>query len=129
MTSIALLLRKMREPSNLHYGEDQVTPPSRVEKRVPFLPTIDALLESVAVSAVKLCREGGLMSCQCAPPSSVRMMVPDFPTIQHTSLDGADAASRFVVTPLRCATHPVALVHREIFPERPNCHPTLRSGE
>src|SRR5208282_1502101 len=95
----------------------------------PFAAVTVALLLAVAMIAVKLSRDGGETSCHRAPPSSVRTMVPDLPTIQHTSLDGAEAASRSVVTPLRSVSHALEFPDRKIAPPIPNCHTTLPSGE
>src|ERR1700690_11023 len=83
--------------------EDHVAPPSCVAKCDPFAAVTVALLLSVALTATKSSRVGGLTSRQCTPLLRVRTMVPDFPTTQHTSSDGADPARRSVVTPLLTA--------------------------
>ena len=46
---------------------------------------------------------------QWAPPSVVRNMVPELPTIQQTCSVGADPASNSAVTPLDCSVQVVPL--------------------
>ncbi len=83
----------------LRHCRCQLAPPSEVAKLCPPAVVIVAYLALLADTPFRLSVLGPLMSSQCSP-SVVRMIVPLRPTIQHTVADGADAATRSVLTPL-----------------------------
>src|SRR5579859_1392598 len=66
---------------------------------------IHACMASAARTPVRLFVTGESSLVQCAPPSVVRRMVPELPTTQQTLADGADPASKSVLTPLVCSVH------------------------
>jgi hypothetical protein len=88
----------------------QVFPPSPVTNAVPPGIVTVAWEASVAVTEVQsgvafACCVGLVMRVQWAPPSVVRRIVPFVPETQQTSFEGADPASRSLVTPLSCFCH------------------------
>ena len=69
------------------------------------------------------------MISQCSP-SVVRMIVPLRPTIQHTVAEGAEPATRSVLTPLFCTFNPGLFAsRRRTIPFWPTIHVTDRSGD
>src|SRR5260370_3180603 len=82
----------------------QVAPPSMVWY-VPCTGETVACRASTANIDAKSSTMGGRTFTQWAPPSAVRKMVPARPTIQHTLSEGAEPASKSVITPLLCRVH------------------------
>src|SRR5208282_927104 len=102
-------------------------PPSDVAKlRPPAVVTV-ASSALLAVTLVKFSAVGGVMSSQCSP-SVVRMIVPLRPTIQHTVADGAEPATRSVLTPLCCVCVVPSASRRCTNPFLPTIHVTDPSG-
>src|ERR1019366_701158 len=85
----------------------QVAPPSEVAKRRPPTAKIVASDALEATTSTKSSLTGAITFVQCSP-STVRKIVPPCPTTQQVVVDGADPRVRSAVTPLLCATHPVA---------------------
>lgn len=91
--------------------EDQAAPPS-VVSNVLLTPVcwsatnqIVAWKASLARTPVRSLVTGEFSFIQCSPPSVVRKMVPELPTIQQTFAETAEPAKRSVSTPLTCGVH------------------------
>src|SRR5713226_9693150 len=79
----------------------QVEPPSMVWY-VPRAGETVACRASTANTDAKSSTTGGRTFTQWLPPSVVRKIVPPRPTTQHTWSEGAEPASKSVMTPLVC---------------------------
>lgn len=104
----------------------QVWPPSSVTKRRRSATTVACSASLAAMPVQSMTPAGDATRCQCSP-SIVRRTTPARPAIHATRSDGAEPASRSLVTPLVCsaqfwawsverATRPPGPIRQRTFP-------------